>query len=224
MIERQCLILFDLGFSKDYKHVWDLQKRLVELRAIKKIPDSVIVVEHNHVLTSGRSGKRENVLSSDLQLYEIERGGDVTYHGPGQLVVYPLVSLQERSLGTKQYVELLESVMVETLLHFGIRSEGKLGKETGVWTESRRKIASIGVATSHWITYHGFALNVNTDLSYFAKIKPCGFESSVMTSMANELGATVDLKEVRTGILKCLSAKLDMELSPAAFDQNNFNA
>lgn len=222
-IEKQRLTLFDLGYSSDYNQVWDFQKRLVELRRLEQIHDSIVVVEHNHVLTLGRSGKRENILSNDLPLYAIERGGDVTYHGPGQLVVYPVVSLQERSLGTRKYVELLESIMVETLFRYGIRSEGRLGAETGVWTESGRKIASIGVATSHWITYHGFALNVNTDLSFFSKIKPCGFESTVMTSVANELGAILDLNEVKTSILQTLSAKFGAELFPARYDQNNFN-
>ena len=223
MIEKERLTIFDLGYSTDYNRVWAFQKRLVELRRLEQIQDSVVVVEHNHVLTLGRSGKKENVLSNDLPLYEIERGGDVTYHGPGQLVVYPVVSLQERSLGTRQYVELLESIIVETLFRFGIRSEGRLGEETGVWTEWGRKIASIGIATSHWITYHGFALNVNTDLSYFAKIRPCGFESTVMTSVAKELGATLDLNEVKICILQTLSAKFGAKLIPARYDQNNFN-
>ena len=115
------LILFDLGYSDDYEQIWDFQKQVVEQRRLNLTSDTLIMVEHSHVLTLGRNGHRENILTNELPVFEIERGGDVTYHGPGQLVVYPIISLQDHSLGIKQYVELLERVLVDTLTQFGIR-------------------------------------------------------------------------------------------------------
>lgn len=206
--------VYDLGFVNDYKKVWDLQKMLLSQRIEKKIPDCVVLVEHSHVLTLGRNSHVDNILVRDLPVFEIERGGDVTYHGPGQLVVYPIVSLQDNSLGVKQYVERLESVVVDALSHFGLESDGKLGEMTGVWV-GESKIASIGVATSHWVTYHGFALNVNTDLSYFEKIRPCGFDSNVMTSLAKELGnGRIDFESVKEAVLSSFSRNFGFEFVP----------
>ena len=189
--------LEDLGFASDYQWVWNHQKEIVAKRVNQLISDRLILVEHDHVLTMGVSGHGSNILENDLPIFQIERGGDVTYHGPGQLVIYPIVSLQERALGVRQFVELVEGSMIDTLACFNLSCEGKLGKDTGVWVDGRRKIASIGVAVSHWVTFHGVALNVNTDLSYFQKIKPCGFESSVMTSLSKELGEKADLEKVK---------------------------
>ncbi len=218
---RRKMNICDLGFCEDYKQVWDFQKRVVELRNQNLTSDTLIFVEHSHVLTLGRNGNRKNVLSDDLQIFEIERGGDATYHGPGQLVAYPIISLQDLSMGIKQYVELLEQVLVSTLECFGINSEGKLGKETGIWVGGSRKIASIGVATSHWTTYHGFALNVNSDLSYFEKIRPCGFESSIMTSMASELGGLLDMREVKKVAASSFSEAFGVDLIPVEANHNN---
>jgi len=216
---RQCL-LYDLGFQADYKRVWDFQKMILNKRIAKEIPDSLILVEHDHVITLGRSAHVENVLTRDLPIYEIERGGDVTYHGPGQLVAYPIICLQERSLGIRQYIEKLELVIINTLSSVGINElEGKLGRETGVWIDGKRKIASIGVAVSHWVTYHGLALNVATDLQYFQKINPCGFESSIMTSVAKELSemrvSTAFLKE---RLLDSFSSIFEFEIHRGSFD------
>lgn len=197
--------LHDLGSSTDYKQVWEYQKKLVEQRRASLIPDSLILNEHSHVLTMGRNGHSENLLEDGLPLFQIERGGDITYHGPGQLVAYPIILLESYSIGVKQYVQLLESVIVNVLREYGIESEGKLGNETGVWTKSGRKIASIGVAVSHWVTYHGFALNVGTDLSYFEKINPCGFNSKVMTSMEKELRTIVEMNDVKHRVVKSFS-------------------
>jgi len=208
-------LLFDLGFSRDYQKVWTFQKQILEKRIEGKIPDALILVEHDHVLTLGRGGHAENILIEGLPKFEIERGGDVTYHGPGQLVAYPVVSLTERNLGVRQYVEKLELVISECLLKFGLNSEGKLGLLTGVWIDGKRKIASIGVATSHWVTYHGVALNVNTDLSYFQKIRPCGFEAGIMTSMAKELGSPLDIAAVRREITESFSNQFEMNLAPS---------
>ncbi|MDA4129466.1 MAG: lipoyl(octanoyl) transferase LipB [Thaumarchaeota archaeon] len=202
-------LLYDLGFATDYQKVWDFQKKLAEQRILGSIPDTIVMVEHDHVLTSGRSAHSENVLVKNLPHYEIERGGDVTYHGPGQLVVYPIVSLQRRSLGIREYIEALEEVIIAALGTLGISEcTGKFGPLTGVWVSNTRKIASIGVAVSHWVTYHGLALNVNTDLSYFQKIKPCGFESSIMTSVAKELKVVdVDMRNVKELVLDGFSRK-----------------
>ncbi len=217
---RQGFILYDLERACDYKQVWEFQKRLVELRLQNKISDSLILVEHPHVLTLGRNGHRENLLVDNLPVFEVERGGDVTYHGPGQLVVYPIVRLQDYSLGVREYVELLEKVVIDVLEQFGVKSEGRLGAETGVWVGGLRKIASVGVATSHWITFHGFALNVNTDLSYFERIRPCGFDSSVMTSMAKELGKPIQMSDVKRRIVDSFSKRFGIEI--AMPDRNDF--
>jgi len=136
----------------------------------------------------------------------------VTYHGPGQLVAYPVISLQERSLGVRQYVELLEAIVSDALDNLGLKSNGKLGQLTGVWVDDKRKIASIGVAVSHWVTYHGLALNVNTDLSYFQKIKPCGFDSGIMTSVRKELGIEkVDMDKVKKLLVETTSERLRLD-------------
>lgn len=177
----------------------------MDKRVSGEIPDSLILGEHDHVLTLGRSGHSENILVEGLPKFEIERGGDVTYHGPGQLVAYPIISLTDRGLGVRQYVELLENVISDTLSNYGLDSIGKLGALTGVWVDGKRKIASIGVSCSHWVTYHGFALNVNTDLSYFQKIKPCGFEAGIMTSLEKEIGKRVEMEVVKGQILSSFS-------------------
>ncbi len=207
---RNAIEVYDLGFSKDYGVVWHFQKELLSKRIEGKICDSIIVVEHDHVLTLGRSSHFENILVKDLPMFEIERGGDVTYHGPGQLVVYLIVSLQEKNLGVRQFIEILEASIIEAISAMGItQAKGKLGAQTGVWINNTRKIASIGVAVSHWVTYHGLALNVNTDLSYFQKIKPCGFESGIMTSIAKELSLErVDQVRVKDLLVDSLSRRL----------------
>jgi lipoyl(octanoyl) transferase len=205
-------LLYDLGFSSDYGTVWKFQKNLVDRRVAAEIADSLILVEHDHVLTMGRNSHEENILVGGLPRFEIERGGDVTYHGPGQLVAYPIVSLTENSLGVRQYVELLEKSVIDLLGGFGLTSIGKLGKLTGVWVEGKRKIASIGVACAHWVTYHGLALNVSTNLSYFQKIKPCGFEAGIMTSLEKELGHGVEMSEVKEKFLESFSKTFDLTL------------
>ncbi len=210
-------LLYDLGFISDYKIVWDFQKKLLERRIVEEIPDSLILVEHDHVLTMGRNSHEENILANGLPRFEIERGGDVTYHGPGQLVAYPITSLTASKLGVRQYVELLERVVIDALAPFGLSSVGKLGPLTGVWVDGKRKIASIGVACSHWVTYHGLALNVNTDLSFFQKIKPCGFEAGIMTSMEKELTHPVEMVRVKEKIVESFSDVFDVSLKLSRF-------
>lgn len=215
-------LLFNLGFAKDYALVWNFQKSLRDKRIDSKIPDTLVMVEHDHVLTMGRTAHAENVLVDDLPRFEIERGGDVTYHGPGQLVGYPIISLSERNLGIRQYVEQLEGIISDSLFAFGLECVGKLGLETGVWVDGQRKIASIGVAASHWVTYHGFALNVNTDLRYFQKIRPCGFDSAVMTSVSKELGKTVDIGDVEREIVANFADRFRVSFEDAKQSRQNF--
>lgn len=178
----------------------------------------IVLCEHPHVYTLGRSGKEGNMLLSDEQLgrigatlYHIDRGGDITYHGPGQLVCYPILNLEEFSLGLKEYVHLLEEAVIRVCASYGITA-GRLEKATGVWLEGdsprARKICAIGVRSSHYVTMHGLALNVNTDLRYFSYIHPCGFIDKGVTSLQKELGCEVPMEEVKERLCKELTALL----------------
>ena len=182
--------------TRDYSETWQLQLRLVELRARELVPDILLLVEHPHVITMGKSAKPENVLSRRFPVFEVERGGDVTYHGYGQLVGYPIMNLTQRDKDIRKYVRGLEATLIETLDHFGISAQ-RIERRTGVWVGEQKKIASIGVAVRSWITFHGFALNVSTDLSCFSTINPCGYDSGVMTSMTEQLGRPVSVSEVK---------------------------
>jgi lipoyl(octanoyl) transferase len=167
----------------------------------------LLFCEHNNVYTLGKSGKMQNLLiarnicdSRGIDLHEIDRGGDITYHGPGQIVVYPIIDLEEFNIGIKSYISMLEDVVIETLKPFGIKGE-KDEKAMGVWIDTgnsikARKICAIGVKASRYITMHGLALNVNTDLSFFDYINPCGITDRGVTSMEKELNRKVDFKEV----------------------------
>jgi lipoate-protein ligase B len=202
----------DLGLV-DYEWSWKLQKELVERKARGLLRvDYVLLVEHPHVFTLGRKGNPENIFADDVPVYRVERGGDVTYHGPGQQVVYPIVDLTRMQLNVKGYLRVLEQIIIDALGEFGI-SAGVIEGKTGVWV-GERKIASIGVAVDRWITYHGVALNVNTDMSYFYKIRPCGMPSEVMTSMEKILGRKTELGEVKRSILKSYSRIMGTTLVP----------
>jgi lipoate-protein ligase B len=207
------LAVLDLGLA-DYPSVWQRQLAEVELRkADESLDDLLILVEHPHVITLGRSrAATENVLApGDVPVVEIERGGDVTYHGPGQLVAYPIVRLREGERDLHRFLRNLEEAMIRTLARFELAASREAGK-TGVWLDdaagARRKIASIGIACRRWVTFHGLALNVTTDLSYFARINPCGFEATVMTSMADQLGRPVAMADVKAALTADLRATL----------------
>lgn len=206
-------VLFeDLGRIR-YKEAWDYQERLFEgviqekLEKVEGKKQFLLFCEHEHVYTLGKSGNRQNLLiarhiceSKNIDLHEIDRGGDITYHGPGQLVAYPIIDLEAFGLGVKKYISLLEDVVIETLKPYGIRGE-KDDKAMGVWIDAgnpvkARKICAIGVRASRFVTMHGLALNVNSDLSYFDYINPCGFTDRGVTSMARELKKEVDFVEV----------------------------
>jgi len=177
-----------------------MQRELVAARQRDEVPDTLILVEHPHVITLGRGSHRENLLAvGDVPTFEIERGGDVTYHGPGQLVGYPIFLLRPDERDLHQYLRNLEEALLRTVADFGIAGDRNPGW-TGVWTaepEPRRKLASIGVAVKRWVTMHGFALNVSTDLARFAAINPCGLEATVMASLASLLGRPVDMDAVK---------------------------
>jgi lipoate-protein ligase B len=187
--------IVDLGII-DYKKAWDLQRQLWAMRVEGDIPDLLLLLEHPHVITLGRRGNRSHLLTSQdileamkVPLFHVERGGDVTYHGPGQLIVYPILNLKDYGYRLIQYVDQLEGVILSVLRDFGI--EGRRDSSNrGIWAEGD-KIASIGVAIKRWVSFHGIALNYATDLKYFDLIHPCGLEEVKITSMEKILGEKV---------------------------------
>lgn len=213
--------LQDLG-NKDYKETWDYQeqlfKQIVDIKLEKRnnsnleTPNHFLFVEHPHVYTLGKSGDISNLLLSEKQLeakgatfYKINRGGDITYHGPGQIVGYPILDLENFFTDIHKYLRLLEETIILTLAEYniiGTRSDG----ETGVWldvgTPFARKICAMGVRASRWVTMHGFALNVNADLGYFDNIIPCGIRGKAVTSLHVELGKKINEQEVKEKIIK----------------------
>jgi len=210
----------------DYKEAWDYQEKLlkeaVDLKIdfrngqTTEIPQNYLLFcQHPHVYTLGKSGKQEHLLLNEEQLkaheatyYKINRGGDITYHGPGQLVVYPIFDLEQFFTDIHKYMRLLEEAVILTLTDFGIKS-GRVEGLTGVWiegdTDRARKICAMGVKCSRWVTMHGIGFNVNTDLNYFSHIIPCGIDDKAVTSMQQELGHKIDLEEVSTKLLNHLS-------------------
>jgi lipoyl(octanoyl) transferase len=224
MTKNKNISLQDLGLI-DYKEAWDYQEKLhAEIVSIKlnnnKVSDNEIVAtpnyllfcEHPHVYTLGKSGKPENLLLDDkgleqyhAQYYKINRGGDITYHGEGQLVGYPILDLDNFFTDIHKYMRFLEEIIIRTCADFGINA-GRISGLTGVWLdheklENPRKICAMGVKASRWVTMHGFALNVNTDLSYFGHIIPCGIDDKAVTSMEKELGQAIDLQKVKDRVL-----------------------
>ncbi|HVY37163.1 MAG TPA: lipoyl(octanoyl) transferase LipB [Polyangia bacterium] len=192
--------VLDLGI-REYGEVWALQRELVGQRQRDEIPDTLVLVEHPDVITAGRSAHRENLLATaDIPLFEIERGGDVTYHGPGQLVGYPIFQLREEERDLHRYLRNLEEALIQAIARFGLAGDRKAGW-TGVWTAGgARKLASIGVAVKRWVTMHGFALNVSTDLTRFGAINPCGLDASVMASVSSELGRPVAMADMKSAV------------------------
>jgi lipoate-protein ligase B len=202
------LVYKDLG-RLDYLAALALQERLVEVKQRDASPDILLFVEHPHVYTLGRGGNASNVLApEDVPVYRTSRGGDVTYHGPGQLVVYPIIDLRSKlRKDVHRYLRNLEMTAIRTLEDFSLTGSRRL-PFTGIWVGDR-KIAAIGVAVRRCITYHGLALNVNTDLSYFQRIVPCGLAWAEVTSMARELGTQPDQREVRDSFLRHFAELFD---------------
>ena len=189
-------MVLDLG-TAEFRAVWDRQLAIVAARQRGEGADTLILVEHPHVYTLGRSrAAQANLLApGDVPVVEIERGGDVTYHGPGQLVAYAICALAEPERDLHRFLRGLEEGTIRALADLGIAAGRKAGA-TGVWVDDR-KVASIGIACRRWVTFHGLALNVATDLAYFARIRPCGFSSDVMTSVSELLGRAVAVAEVK---------------------------
>ena len=194
-------ILLDLG-RMEYGEALQLQRRMVEERAAGKIPDALILVEHDHVVTLGRKTTPANLRPQGVPVFEVERGGDATYHGPGQLVGYPIVLLQDHDV--RRHVRTIESALIKAASKFGVDGETVEG-HPGIWVKGK-KLASIGVAAKSWVSYHGFALNVNTDLSYFSLIRPCGLDPSTMTSMEKLRGLSLPFDEVKAQVASEYSA------------------
>jgi lipoyl(octanoyl) transferase len=233
---RQKVFFEDLGV-KSYKPTWDYQEELLlkntQLKSINRANEQpanqantehrLLMVEHPPVFTLGKSGKREHVLVSEEQLqnlgiefYHINRGGDITYHGLQQVVGYPILDLDKFKTDLGWYLRSLEEVIIQVLAEYGLKGDRSSG-ETGVWLSPEdpfmaRKICAMGIKCSRWITMHGFALNVNTDLSHFEYIVPCGIQGKTVTSLEKELGKKVDYQEVKEKIKKHFARIFDCEL------------
>jgi lipoyl(octanoyl) transferase len=191
----------NLGLTP-YAEALVLQEELVELRKRDEIPDQLLLLEHQHVITLGRAANRANVLADEVsrtrlgvELFETGRGGDVTYHGPGQLVGYPIIKLLPGDQDIRRYVRNIQEVLVRAARDFGVESEPRGGDHVGVWV-GEDKLAAIGVRISRWVTMHGFAFNVTTDLNYFQMIVPCGIRGHGVTSLQKLLGRPVEMSEV----------------------------
>jgi lipoyl(octanoyl) transferase len=200
------LIYCDLGLI-DYAEAWDLQKKILEKRKSKLDSDVFFMLEHPNTYTLGKVAKKENLVGSQdyleqnrISVFEIDRGGDITYHGPGQIVGYPIINLNEWHKDTHKYLRALEEVIILTCKEYGLIA-GRNPKYTGVWIDDE-KIAAIGVKVSNWITMHGFAFNVNTDLSFFNGIIPCGITDKAVTSLSKKLNAQMELNEVKVKLLR----------------------
>ena len=222
----------DLGLI-DYKQCWDFQEELfAEILAVKSsnrkenktvaTKNHLIFCEHPHVYTLGKSGDEKNLLVNEDYLksrgatfHKINRGGDITYHGPGQIVGYPIIDLDNFFTDIHKYLRFLEEAVILTLKEYGLETERSPG-ETGVWfdvgTTKARKICALGVKSSRWVTMHGFAFNVNSDLSYFGNIIPCGITDKSVTSLQKELGKELDMDEVRNKLKTHLVELFEMEI------------
>ena len=221
----------------DYKEAWDYQEELFQAiidvkranrkrenegLALEQTQSKLIFCEHPHVFTLGKSGQQSHLLVNEEQLaakgarfYKINRGGDITYHGPGQLVGYPIFDLDNFFTDIHKYLRYLEEAVILTLAEYGIKA-GRIKGSTGVWLDwdkpKARKICALGVRSSRWVTMHGFAFNVNSDLNYFTNIIPCGITDKAVTSLDKELGRPVEMKEAQEKMKKHLEVLFEMEL------------
>lgn len=205
-MKNRTLTYCNLGLI-DYQECWNLQKEIFNRRYNNEISDVLFLLEHPHTYTLGKIADKNNLISSKkylddnkISVYDIDRGGDITYHGPGQIVGYPIINLNEWEKDAHKYLRALEEVLIEVCNEFGLNAE-RNSSYTGVWIENK-KIAAIGIKISRWITMHGFAFNVNTDLSLFQGIIPCGITGKEVTSLQKELGRKLDLNQVKEMIVK----------------------
>jgi len=229
---------------KDYKEAWDFQEVLFKKTVDQKIANRkhsktegiptenwLLFCEHPHVFTLGKSGNENHLLANDSFLkeksavfYKINRGGDITYHGPGQLVGYPILDLDQFFTDIHKYLRYLEEAVIQTLKEYDIEG-GRIEGLTGVWLDwadpkKARKIRALGVKSSRWVTMHGFAFNVNTNLEYFNYIVPCGIQDKAVTSLGKELGYKVEMSEVEEKLKKHLVSIFDMELTESTLQHN----
>ena len=205
-MDKKILIYCDLGFI-DYKEAWDLQQEIHSKRVLGEVDDFLFLLEHPNTYTLGKTAHKENLVGSEdyltqnkISVYDIDRGGDITYHGPGQIVGYPIIDLNNWFKDTHKYLRALEEVIIKTCSDYGLECE-RNEKHTGVWIEDQ-KIAAIGIKVSRWVTMHGFAFNVNTDLNLFNGIIPCGIQDKTVTSLKQELKREINIQEVKEKLLK----------------------
>ncbi|WP_323755253.1 lipoyl(octanoyl) transferase LipB [Roseivirga sp.] len=237
ILTNKAVEVINLG-AEDYQRVWDYQEtvfkktvdRKIENRKLEKaelqtLTDNYLILcEHPHVYTLGKSGSMENLLLDEhglekhfAKFYRINRGGDITYHGPGQLVAYPIIDLENFFTDIHKYLRYLEEAVILTLREYDLKT-GRIDGLTGVWVDfeegaqNPRKICAMGVKTSRWVTMHGLALNVNTDLSYFSHIVPCGIDDKEVTSLNKELGHNVDMAEIQQKLIHHIAEVFQMEI------------
>lgn len=213
---RECRVL-NLGLC-DYQEAYALQKQLLCRRIEKSIPDTLVLLQHPPVFTIGRKGSRKNILvNSDIlyregiEVYETDRGGDITYHGPGQIVVYPILDLNQHSKDVHRAINLYEEVIIRLLARHSLKGY-RIAQYPGIWVENK-KICALGIGLSNWVTYHGFALNVNTDLSHFGYITPCGITDRGVTSMKRAIGRNVDENAVAGDLVQLFGEVFNLVMS-----------
>ena len=207
-------MIIDLGLI-DYEDCYKVQKEFARRRKLGALDDSLIVAEHKPVFTIGRTGRMENLLEDEealscrgIKVLRVDRGGDITFHGPGQVVIYPIIDLRRRGKDLHKYLRDLEEISIRFLKEYSVAGRRFEGK-TGVWAGDK-KIASIGVGTSGWVTYHGLSVNINTDLSYFSMIYPCGMKSAMATSLAEILRREIPMPEAKAKLVSCFRGMLGM--------------
>jgi len=205
----------DLDFI-EYDKAWDLQKDVFKLRTSNEIEDILFLLEHPHTYTLGKTAERKNLISNEaflnkynIKIFDIDRGGDITYHGPGQIVGYPIIKLSNWKEDTHLYLRNLEQVIIDVCADYGLKTN-RIEGLTGVWIEDR-KIAAIGIKVSRWITMHGFAFNINTNLDLFDGIIPCGITDKKVTSLQKELGSEVDIQKVKQKIVNKFKEAFDYD-------------
>lgn len=213
-------MILDLG-TIDYSDALKIQHELVEKRRLGLIPDSAMIVEHPSVFTIGRSGSRKNLLVEEdylnaqgIKVLDVDRGGDITFHSPGQLVIYPIIDLKKRVRDLHKYLRALEEVVISFLRRYAV-SAGRLDDATGVWV-SDKKIASIGIAAKDWVTYHGLSVNINNDTRLFSMINPCGIKNLKVTSLKEALGSPVPQDRAKHILLEEFNRIFDVEKKVSA--------
>lgn len=223
MDNKQTEVIFQDYININYQEALNLQKKLFESKVEKKqagksTSNHLLFCEHTPVYTLGKRGDLNNLLINQeemhqkgIDFYHIQRGGDITFHGKGQITVYPIFDLESFGMGLREYVEKLEQVIIQTLNIYDLKGN-TIKNATGVWIEGNRKICAIGIRSSRWITMHGFAFNINTDLKYFDYINPCGFTNKGVTSLAKELKESIDMEEVKKVLLNVFEEVFKAEI------------